>query len=174
VNISHQDASRIELEHVPTQWVIGLGAVCFVLLIGFVRALFEGAVQGALVALAMLAALSWFVLTRVFRRFRLVLDRGTGVVRVTASTVFGERETTYPLGDLLRVETDTRYEEGNSAAEPTLALVLADGGKPRRVRLDPFRPRPEDLLFASGRINAWLGTDPDTREEAGDAGESRP
>ncbi len=174
MNMMSEDDGRIELEHVPTQWVIGLGAVCFVLLVGLVRALFEGAVQGALVALAMLAALSWFVLTRVFRRLRLVLDRGTGVVRVTASTVFGERETTYPLGDLLRVEVDNRYEEGHSAAQPTLALVLADGGKPRRVRLDAFRPRPEDLLSASGQINAWLGTGSGTRQEASDAGESRP
>jgi hypothetical protein len=174
MQVVHQAEDKIELEHVPTQWVIGLGAVCFVLLIGLVRALFEGAVQGALVALAMLAALSWLILTRIFRRVRLVLDRGAGEVRVGAITVFGERETTYPLSDLLRVEVDTRYEENNSAAEPTLALVLADAGKPRRVRLDPFKPRPEDLLSASGRINAWLGTDPGARQQAGDAGESRP
>lgn len=173
MRVIHQGDDRIELEHLPTQWVIGLGAVCFVLVIGLVRALFEGAIQGALLALAMLAALSWIVLTRIFRRVRLVVDRGAGQVRVSASTVFGENETTYPLADLLRVEVDTRYDEDDSTSEPTLALVLADGGKPRRVRLDPFRPRPEDLLDASERINAWLGTDSGAGRHAGDAGEAR-
>lgn len=172
MNISYQDGGRIELEHVPAQWVLGLGAVCLVLLVGLVRALVEGAVAGALVALAMLAALSWVVLTRILCRFRLVLDRSTGQVRVSAGTVFGEREETYPLAALVRVEVDTRYEEGNSTAQPTLALVLADAGQPRRVRLDPFRPRPEDLLSASARINAWLGTDPVAGRQAGEPGES--
>ena len=174
MQVVQQADDRIELEHVPTQWVIGLGAICLVLLIGLVRALAEGAMEGALVALAMLAALGWIILKHVFRRVRLVLDRGTAQARVSAITVFGARETEYPLGDLLRVEVDTRYEEDNSAVQPTLALVLADEGKPRRVRLDMFRPAPEDLLSASGRINAWLGTGSGARQQASVAGESRP
>lgn len=172
VNVSHQDAGRIELEHLPTQWVVGLGAVCLVLVIGLVRALIEGATEGALVALAMLAALSWILVTRVFRRVRLSADRGTGQLRISAGTLLGEWEETYPLADLLRVEVDTRYEESTSAPRPSLALVLKEAGETRRVRLDLFRPRPEDLLSSSERVNAWLGKDAGAGRRARAAGGS--
>ena len=68
----------------------------------------------------------------------------------------------------------TRYEESNSAPRPSLALVLAEAGETRRVRLDLFQPRPEDLLSASERINAWLGADSPPARRAIDAGDARP
>lgn len=174
MEVSHQDAGRIVLEHLPTQWAVGLGAVCLVLVLGLVHALLAGATEGALVALAMLSALSWVLLTRAFRRVRLSADRGSGQLRVSAATLLGEREEAYPLADLLRVEVDTRYEESNSAPRPSLALVLAEAGETRRVRLDLFQPRPEDLLSASARINAWLGADSPPARRAIAAGDARP
>ena len=156
MNLVHQTDDMIELEHTPIPWVIGLGAVVFVLSIGLLRAIVEGALGGSLVALAMLAGLSWLMVTRIVRRLRGVADRGTGMLRISATTLRGEGSADYPLSALLRAEVETRHDPGNSTPEPALVLVLGDESPPRRIRLDPFRPDPADLLHASERINAWL------------------
>lgn len=156
MNVIHQTDDMIELEHTPTPWVIGLGAVVFVLSIGLLKALLEGELGGSLIALAMLAGLSWIMVTRIVRRLRVVADRGTGLLRISATTLRGAGSADYPLSALLRAEVETRHEHGTSTPEPALVLVLGDESPPRRIRLDPFRPDPAELLYASEQINAWL------------------
>jgi len=160
MHVVRQTDDVIELEHTPIPWVIGLGAVVVVLLVGLIKALLEGAIGGSLIALAMLGALSWIMVTRIIRRLRIVADRGTGSLQITATTLQGEGSASYPLSALLRAEVETRHDHGTSTPQPALVLVLGDVNPPRRLRLDPFQPDPVDLLHASDRINAWLGAAP--------------
>jgi hypothetical protein len=158
MQVVRQTEDVIELEHTPVPWVIGLGSVCVVLSIGLLKALFEGEFVGAFIALAMLAGLSWLMITRIIRRLRVVADRGAGTLRISATTVRGEGSASYPLAELLRAEVQTRHDSGTSTAETAMVLVMADGHSPRHLRLDPFHPDSADLLYASDRLNAWLGS----------------
>lgn len=157
MNVLRETDEVLELEHVPVPWIIGLGAVVMVLAIGLIRALVELSLEGILISLVMFAALSWIMLKWVVRRLRVVADRGAGTLRIIAWTPLGEGSASYPLPALLRAEIETRHDRNTSTPEPALVLVMGDASPPRRVRLDPFRPDPADLLQACARINAWLG-----------------
>lgn len=157
MNIVHQSADRLALEHRPMAWMVGLGVMAAVLLIAAISALADGALGGAAVAGALLGAIGWVALTRVFRRVALVADRSTGVVGITTTTLLGEQAETHALADLLRAEVESRYRTTDSTVEPGLVLVLDRGDRPERLRLDLFRPDPADLLQAEQQINGWLG-----------------
>jgi hypothetical protein len=158
MNVVLQTDTRLQIEHLPIPWIIGLGAVCLVLLIGLIRALIEGAWGGALIAAVMLAALAWMCLTKIFTRLQIIFDRDTNSLTINATSLLGEQSASYPLADLTRAEIETRHDS-NSTPEPRLALVLGNAQSPQRLSADPFRPDPADLLHASERINAWLALD---------------
>jgi hypothetical protein len=161
MNVLRETDEVLELEHVPVPWIIGLGAVVIVLAIGLIRALVELSLEGILISLVMLAALSWIMLKWVVRRLRVVADRGADTLRIIARTPLGEGSASYPLSALLRAEIETRHERNNSTPEQALVLVMDDASPTRRVRLDPFRPDTADLLQACARINAWLAAGAD-------------
>lgn len=158
MHVARQTDDVIELEHVPAQWIIGLGAVWMILLIGLLKALVEFDPGGIVIVLAMIGVLSWIMVTRIVRRLRVVADRATNTLRISATTLRGEGSAHYPLSALLRAEVETRHDRATSRPEPSLVLVMSDSDSPRRLRLDPFKPDPADLLHASERINAWLAT----------------
>lgn len=156
MDVIKQTEDVIELSHTPFEWALGLGTVVIILFVGLIKALAEGALEGILISLAMLGVLSWLMITRIIRRLRVIADRGTGNIRISATTLRGEGFADYPLSALLRAEVETRHDGGNSTPEQRLVLVMGDESPTRRIQLDPFRPDPADLLYASQRINAWL------------------
>jgi hypothetical protein len=157
LNIVERSAERLELEHRPLSWMIGLSVIAAVLVIGMMRALADGALGGAGVAAAMLAAIAWVGLTKVFRRISLVADRGAGTLELKTTTLMGEQAEQHALTDFVRAEVDHRYSTTDSSADTGLVLVLGRGDPPDRLRLDLFRPDPADLLQAEQSINGWLG-----------------
>lgn len=177
MNVVTRTDEHLELAHTPMPWIIGLGCVLFVLCIGLLKALAEGAFGGIIISLAMLAALGWIMMTRILRTLRVIAHRGLGKLRISATTLRGETSAEYPLSDLVCAEIETRHDKNTSRPEPTLVLVMNESSEPPRLRLDPFRPDPLDLLHACESINTWLSSRPattatDTSAEASSAHES--
>jgi len=168
MNVVRQTATVLQLEHFPMPWVIGLGAVQAVLVIGVFQALFQGAFGPVALMLAMLAAIGWIWLTKIFRRLQIVLDRDAGTLRISASTPLGEQGADYPLAELTRAEVQTRHDS-NSSPEQHLVLVLGNAEPPRRLWPDPFKPDAAELLNASARINAWLESGPAPQQDGAPA-----
>jgi len=159
MNVVRQTDTILQLEHFPMPWVIGLGAVQAVLVIGLFQALFDGAFGPVALMLMMLGAIGWIWLTKIFRRLQIVLDRAEGTLRISASTPLGEQAADYPLAELTGAEVQTRHDS-NSNPEPHLVLVLGNAAPPRQLWPDPFKPDPAELLSASASINAWLESGP--------------
>ena len=167
MNVINQSPERLELEYRPMSWIVGLGMVCAVLLLGALKALFDGELTGVAIASLMLLAIGWVWLTQIFLTVRLSADRGNGSLRITTISLFGEKFRERALADLTGAEVDTRYRESDSSAEA--ALVLMFGSERHPIQL--FKPDPGDLLQAAESINAWL-TQAQTRPaKAGDSSE---
>jgi len=152
MQILNASETKLELEYRPQAWIVGLGLVCAVLVIGLLKALFEGEFGGVAIAGVMLAFIAWVWLTRIFLTVRLTADRDAGTLRIATVSRFGEKFRERDLADLTGSEVETRFDENHSGAEP--GLVLSFGSE--RHRLDLFKPDPADLLQAAESINAWL------------------
>lgn len=148
--------TRLELEYRPMNWIIGLGIVCAILMIGLLNALFEAEFGGAAVAATMLAAIGWIWLTQIFLTIRLVSDRSAGTLRISKTSLFGEQFRERALGDLRGAEVETRFDENYSHAEPGLVLLFGQAVPHERVRIELFKPDPADLMQAAEAINTWL------------------
>ena len=164
MNLVHQSPERLELEHRPMSWIVGLGIVCAVLLLGVLKALIEGELTGVAIAGLMLLVIGWVWLTRIFLTVRLSADRGNDSLRITTISLFGEKFRERALADLTGAEVDTRYRESDSSAEA--ALVLMFGSERHPIQL--FKPDPGDLLQAAESINAWLKQGQPRTEPAGE------
>lgn len=162
MDVVNQSPERLELEHRPMQWIVGLGTVCAVLVLGLLKALFEGEFGGAGIAAFMLATIGWVWLTRIFVTVRLTADRDTGTLRIATVSRFGEKFRERDLADLTGSEVETRFDEYHSGAEP--GLVLCFGSE--RHRMELFKPDPADLLQAAEAINAWLARTPAVQSSA--------
>ena len=68
MNVLRETGEILELEHVPVPWIIGLGAVVMVIVIGLIRALVEVSVEGILISLVLLVVLSWTEQALVLKR----------------------------------------------------------------------------------------------------------
>ena len=155
MEITTKTADLLVLQHQPTNWIIGLGAVCVVLLIGLLRALIELSLPGITISLVMLTALGWLMLTQVVRRLQLIADKHTDLLQTKATTLLGAKVVEYPLSALQRTETQTRHGS-QSVPETMLVLVLGDTSPARRVKFDAFRPDPAAILSVSEQVNQWL------------------
>lgn len=147
-----KSTSRLELEHRPMQWIVGLGIACAVLVLGLLKAMLEGEFGGMAISAVLLAAIGWIWLTKIFVTVRLLADRDAGTLRIATVSRFGEKFRERDLADLTGAEVETRYRETNSVAEP--GLVLKFGSE--RHRMDLFKPDPAELLQAAEAINSWL------------------
>jgi hypothetical protein len=165
LNITGLSPERLEFEHRPMNWIVGLGIVCAALLLFLLKALIDGALPGVAIASLMLLAIAWVWLTQIFLTVRLSADRGTGILRITTISLFGETFRERPLDDLTGAEVDTRYRESDSSAEPT--LVLRFGSERHPIQL--FKPDPADLLQAAEAIKGWLNQHQPGTEPAGEA-----
>lgn len=152
MNVTDQSPERLELEHRPMPWIIGLGMVCAALLLFATMALIEGEFAGVAIAGLMVLAVGWVWLTQVFLTVRLSADRDEDRLKITTISLFGEQFRERALADLTGAEIDTRYRETDSSAEPS--LVLRFGSERHPIKL--FKPDPADLLQAAESINAWL------------------
>lgn len=152
MQLVQQTQQKLELEHRPMHWIIGLGLVCAILAIGLLKALFEAEFGGAAIAGVMLGVIGWVWLTQIFLTVRLIADCNAGTLRISTTSLFGERFKERALGELTGAEVETRYSEDNSNAEPGLVLKFGDERHPMRL----FRPDPADLLQAAAAINTWL------------------
>lgn len=165
MQILNSNANRLELEHRPMQWIVGLGVVCAVLAIALLKALLEAQLGGVAISSLMLAALGWIWLTRIFLIVRLTADRDVGTLRITIVSRFGETFRERDLADLSGAEIETRYSETSSVAEP--GLVLKFGNERHRMKL--FKPDAAELLQAAEAINAWLEQTRSSQAVAGEA-----
>lgn len=164
MNLVHQSPDRLELEHRPMSWIVGLGIVTAMLLLFTLKALIDGEFGGVAIGGLMTLAIGWVWLTQVFLTVRLGADRGSDRLKITTISAFGEKFRERALADLTGAEVDTRYCESNSSAET--ALVLRFGSERHPIRL--YRPDPADLLQAAAAINAWLGQAPTANTPSGD------
>jgi hypothetical protein len=164
MQLLNKSTSRLELEHRPMQWIVGLGIVCAVLVLALLKALIELAFGGMAISAVLLAAIGWIWLTKIFVTVRLLADRDAGTLRIATVSRFGEKFRERDLDDLTGAEVETRYRETNSVAEP--GLVLKFGSE--RHRMDLFKPDPAELLQAAEAINAWLAQAPIRHSGAGD------
>ncbi len=164
MQLVQQTREKLELEHRPMHWIIGLGLVCAILAIGLLKALFEAEFGGAAVAAVMLAVIGWVWLTQIFLTVRLVTDHSAGTLRISTTSLFGERFKERALADLSGAAVETRYSEDNSSAEPGLVLKFGDERHPMKL----FKPDPADLMQAAAAINAWLAQARTTATNAGE------
>ncbi|MDT8439875.1 MAG: hypothetical protein RQ729_12800, partial [Wenzhouxiangellaceae bacterium] len=152
MNITNHSPQRLELEHRPTHWIIGLGLICAALLLFALKALFDGEWTGVAIAGAMLAGVGWVWLTQVFLTVRLSAEQDGDRLKITTISLFGEKFRERELADLTGAEVETRYSETSSTREA--GLVLKFGSERHPISL--FKPDPADLLQAAESINAWL------------------
>lgn len=162
----HISDSRLALAHRPIPWMIGIGLLCTILCISLLKALLEVAIGGILISAFMLVTLGWIALTRIFVRLTLLADRDSDRLRLSRQTLGGISHQDYPLRSLRGAETEIRYSEHSSAAQPGLVLCLDDTQTTTRLRLPLFRPDPADLLQASETINTWLKAPPSNAHPA--------
>ncbi|MEZ5555986.1 hypothetical protein [Haliea sp.] len=155
MEITTKTADLLVVQHQPTNWIIGLGAVCVVLLIGLARALVELSLSGITISLLMLTALGWLMLTQVVRRLQLIADRHTDLLQIKATTPLGEKVAEYPLSALQRSETQTRHGS-QSIPETMLVLVFGATNPASHVKFNAFRPDVAAILSVSEQLNQWL------------------
>jgi hypothetical protein len=140
----------------PIDWIVGLGGILAILAIALLRAIAEGALNGILISLIMIATLGWITANEALRRVTLHADRATGTLRIAITTPLGRQAKDYPLAAVSGLEIETRHHRRNSMPQPVLTLMLHQDGAPVRQQLPLFQPYPVDLLYASQCFNAWL------------------
>lgn len=156
MKVLYQDPHRLEIEHRPLKWMIGLGALAGVFALGGISALIDGKYGTGLVVLAMTGLAVWIMLPRVVRTLRLQFDRAEASLVISFMTRSGEQSERLDLGRLIKADVDQRFEENNSTAEIQLMLVLGPDRPPERRVLTVFQPAAEEVLYIVQVINQWL------------------
>ncbi|MFW6340682.1 MAG: hypothetical protein ACOC0Q_07420 [Wenzhouxiangella sp.] len=164
MKVTSQSCERLELEHRPISWIVGMGITTAMLLLFTLKALIDGEFGGVAIAGLMTLAIDWVWLTQAFVTVRLNADRASDRLKITTTSAFGENFRERALADLTGAEVDTRYCESSSSAKT--ALVLRFGSERHPIQL--FKPDPADLLQAATAINTWLGQAQTTNNPSGD------
>jgi hypothetical protein len=156
VRVVQQSERAIEMTDMPIDWIVGLGGILAILAIALLRAIAEGALNGILIALILIAALGWITANEALRRVTLRADRAAGTLQIDVTTPLGRQVNDYPLAGVSGLEIETRHHRRNSMPQPVLTLLLHQDGAPVRQQLPLFQPYPVDLLYASQCFNTWL------------------